>query len=651
LVKSVFRPLVLVALLLLPLAPAQAAVLSDGDREAYRQAFAAVRAGDWDGAYRAAQGAQDRLLANVIRFLDLSRPNSGARFQDIADFIVAHPDWPGMPLLHQRAEEALATAGSDELARWFAQYPPTTAMGKLRDADYWLARGETERGIAEIRKVWIGTEFGPFDERAILQKYGSYLRPADHVLRLDSMLWDGRFEAARRMLTMVDIGHRKSAEARIALAHQASNAERLLRQVPRERMSDPGLLFERMRWRRRSDQWDGAVDILEHVPKDLGRPQAWWTERELLARHALLNGDISLAYRLAARHGMSGGASYADAEFLAGWIALRFLKEPRTAYEHFQRLYGEVSRPVSVARGAYWAGRSAQDIGDRNGAAQWFAIGARHLTTYYGQLAAAQIGADGKAAVLEDPRPTAQDTAAFERKELVRIARALGEVEAADFAKRFVVRLSDQASTPAEHALIAALAQAIDRPDLAVTAARRASYAGVTLLSEGYPLAEVPSGGSVEQPLVLAMTRQESGFDQWAVSRAGALGMMQLMPGTAKTMAKELQIPFSQQRLLNDVGYNITLGRAFLEGLLDRYGGSYVLAVAAYNAGPARVNQWLRDLGDPRARDTDVVDWVESIPFSETRNYVQRVMENLQVYRLRLGDRTLAFSLTTDLKR
>ncbi|HVM77829.1 MAG TPA: lytic transglycosylase domain-containing protein [Stellaceae bacterium] len=649
--RTFIRPLVLAILLMLPLSIARAAVLSDGDRQAYRLAFEAVRAGDWGGAYHAADGAQDKILAKVIRFLDLSRANSGASFQDITGFIAANPGWPGLQLLHQRAEEALATAGSDELARWFAQYPPVTPIGRLRYADYWLARGETDRAVTEIRQVWIATEFGPFDEKAILQKYGAYLRPADHAQRLDGFLWDGRFEAARRMLSMVDAGHRKAAEARIALAHQASNAEKLLRQVPRERLNDPGLLFERMRWRRRSDQWDGAVEILDHAPKDLGRAQAWWSERELLARHALLNGDITLAYRLAARHGMTSGASYADAEFLAGWIALRFLKDPAAASEHFRRLSAEVSRPVSVARGAYWAARSAEAQGDRAGAAKWYAIAAKHLATYYGQLSAAQIGADGRAAVLEEPRPTPQDRAAFEAKDLVRIARALGEAEAADFAKRFVLRLSDDATSPAEHALIAALAQEIGRPDLAVTAARRASYVGVTLLAEGYPLAEIPDGGSVEQPLVLAMTRQESGFDQFAVSRAGARGMMQLMPGTAKTMARQLELPFSQQRLLNDVGYNITLGRAYLEGLLGRYGGSYLLAVAAYNAGPARVNQWLRDLGDPRAGDTDVVDWVESIPFSETRNYVQRVMENLQVYRLRLGDRALAFSLPTDLKR
>ncbi|HMK68237.1 MAG TPA: lytic transglycosylase domain-containing protein [Stellaceae bacterium] len=649
--RPFIRLLALAILLVLPPSLASAALLSEGDRAAYRLAFAAARNGDWVGAYDAANRAQDKVLVKVVRYLDLSRPNSGARFQEIAGFITENPGWPGLQLLHQRAEEALATAGSDELARWFAQYPPVTPFGRLRDADYWLAQGDTARAVAEIRQVWVTTEFSPFDEKAVLQKYGSYLRHADDIERLDGFLWDGRYDAARRMLSMVDTGHRKAAEARIALAQLAGNAERILRQVPRERLNDPGLLFERMRWRRRSDQWDGAAEILEHAPKDLVRPQAWWNERELIARYALANGQAALAYKLVNDHHMTSGAGYADAEFLAGWIALRFLKEPAKAAAHFGRLYAQVARPVSIARGAYWAGRSAEAQGDRAGAAKWYAIAAQHITTYYGQLSAAQIGAGGKAAVLEDPQPTAQDRAKFDNQELVRIARALGESEAADFSKRFIMRLSDDATTPAEHALIAALALEIGRPDLAVTVARRASYAGVTLLSEGYPLAEVPGGGSVEQPLVLAMTRQESGFDQFAVSRAGARGMMQLMPGTAKTMARQLELPFSQERLLSDVPYNITLGRAYLEGMLDKYGGSYLLAVAAYNAGPARVNQWLRDIGDPRSSSTDVVDWVESIPFSETRNYVQRVLENLQVYRLRLGDRALAFQLPTDLKR
>jgi soluble lytic murein transglycosylase len=650
-VRPLARIALFLALSLLPLRFADAAALSDADRQAYRLAFAAIRAGDWGGAYARAQQAQDPFLGKAIRFLDLSRQGSGARFGDIAEFVTSNPDWPSQTLLRERAEEVISTASDDEIGRWFARFPPVTAIGRLREADYLLAHGQTDRATEEIRAVWVSTDFNVFDEKLILQRYGHYLRPVDDVERLDRLAWDGKEEAVHRMLPRVDPGHRAEALARLALANVSKTAEKLVSKVPANLQKDPGFLFERMRWRRRKEMYDAAIDILDHAPRDLVRPQLWWAEREMLARHALQDGNISLAYRLAARHGMTDGANFAEAEFLAGWISLRYLRDPKDAYTHFLHLYNEVSRPISLARGGYWAGRAAQELGYRELAASWYAGAAQYLTTYYGQLAAAQIGADGKSAVLEDPRPTAQETGAFGQKELVRIVRGLADAEAADFAKPFMLKLSDLAKTPGEHALIAALSGEISRPDLAVTVARRASYAGVTLLALGYPLTPIPSGGSAEGPLVLAIARQESGFDQNAVSSAGARGMLQLMPATAKRVAKDLQIPFSQQRLLGDPQYNLTLGRAYLEEMLDHYGGSYVLAVAAYNAGPARVSQWEHDMGDPRAKEVDVIDWVEGIPFRETRSYVQRVLENLQVYRLRVGDRNLAFSLALDLKR
>src|SRR5262249_9796300 len=270
----------------------------------------------------------------------------------------------------------------------------------------------------------------------------------------------------------------------------------------------PGFQFERMRWRRRKEMYDAAIDILEHAPRDLDRPQLWWSERETLARHALQEGNVTLAMRLAERHGMTEGQNFAEAEFLAGWIRLRYLHDAKDAYDHFLRLYNSVNRPISLARGSYWAARAAQEIGDRHLAAGWYAKAAQYLATYYGQLAAAQIGTDGKAAVLEDPKPTPLQTTEFEQRELVRVVRGLAEADAADFVSPFVLRLSDIAKTPAEHALVAALSIEVARPDLAVSVARRASYVGVTLLALGYPLTAVPSGGSVETPLVLAMARQ-----------------------------------------------------------------------------------------------------------------------------------------------
>ncbi|MGH7124528.1 MAG: lytic transglycosylase domain-containing protein [Stellaceae bacterium] len=649
--KLFARFVVLLALLALPLRLAGAAALSDADRQAYRAAFEAIRAGDWAGASVKAQQAQDPFLGKAIRFLDMSRQGSAWRFDDVMEFVASNPEWPSEHLLRQRAEEAVSGATDEEAGRWFARFPPVSAPGRLRDADYLLAHGQTDRAVAEIRQVWISGDFNAFEEKPILQRYGHYLRQADDVARLDRLVWEGKEEAAHRMLPRVDAGHRAEALARLALASLSKSADKLVSKVPRQLLRDPGFVFERARWNRRKEKYDAAIDILEHAPRDLVRPQLWWAEREFLARRALQDGKISVAYRLAAQHGMTEGANYAEAEFLAGWIKLRYLREAKPAYDHFVRLYNDVSRPVSLARGAYWAGRAAQEFGDRQLATGWFTKAAQYLTTYYGQLAAAQIGADGKSAVLEDPKAAPQETAAFDQKELVRVVRGLADAEATDFVRPFVLRLGDLAKTPGEQALAASLAIEVGRPDLAVAIAKRASYAGVTLLALGYPLAQMPPGGSAEGPLVLAMARQESGLDQNAVSPVGARGMLQLMPATAKLIAKDLQIPFSQQRLLTDPQYNLTLGRAYLEDMLDRFGGSYVLAVAAYNAGPARVSEWEHDMGDPRAKQIDVIDWVEAIPFRETRTYVQRVLENLQVYRLRLGDRNLAFSLALDLKR
>jgi soluble lytic murein transglycosylase len=629
----------------------EAGVLSDGDRAAYRAAFDAIRSGDWSGAYKDAAEARDPLLQKVVRYLDLVRADSGARFDDYTQFLTQNPNWPSQTLLRQRAEDVSATATDSVAQAWFDRYPPTTPFGKLRQADIWLAHGDATRAAELVRQVWIDSDLNAFEEKIVLQKYAGYLRPGDDWARLDRLLWDGKEEQARRIITMVDNEHRKEADARMALATGAPKAEKLLREVPAALLNDPGLLYERMHWLRRQERYDEAIGILEHAPKDLVHPEAWYRERDSLARRALQNGDISLAYRLASQHGLTTGPSFEDGEFLSGWISLRYLHDPQTAYTHFQHIYGDATRPISLTRGAYWAGRAAEELKYRELAANWYTSAAQYLTTYYGQLAASLIGADGKRANVEDPRPSAAEVSTFESQELSRITRALGEADAADFAKPFIIRMTEVAKSPAEYALIAHLAQDVVRPDLAVIVARRASFAGVTLLDLGYPLAELPPGSAVEPPLVLAITRQESGFDPTAVSPAGARGMMQLMPATARTMAKNLQLAYSQQRLLTDAGYNITLGRQYLSDMLDNFGGSYVLAIAAYNAGPARVNQWLRAQGDPRAPEVDAIDWVEAIPINETRNYVQRVLENLQIYRMRLGDRSLAFSLPTDLKR
>ncbi len=632
-------------------APARAAQLSESDRRLYVDAFSASKRGDWSRAFRLAAGAHDPLPATVLHWLQDRQSGSGASFAEITGFIDAHPDWPLQRALRQHAEEAIATATDSQIARWFGVHPPTLPTARLRLAQAWMTSGRQDDAVQLIRQTWIDSDFTAVEEKLMMQRYHDVLRNEDNVRRLDRLIWDGQSEQAKRMLRHVSPEIAAVGQARLALAAMSPGIESLLAHVPPTLQNDPGLMFERMRWRRRNDLDDDAAAVLEHAPAELGRPSAWATERLILARRLLDDGQTQRAYRLAANSGLSSGETFAELEFLAGWIALRGLHQPDIAYNHFVRLYDAVKLPISVARGAYWAARAAEGMGQVSLAEAWYSSAAPQITTYYGQLAAAHIGSAGPAAVFDEPKPSADQIAAFEHNELVQAARDLAQLRDNEDLPYFLRRLSDQAQTAAGFVLAARLARTLDRPDIAVTAAKRASYAGVTLLDEGYPIANLPPGGNIETPLVLAMTRQESAFDRGAVSGAGALGMMQLMPATAIRVAKILHMPFSKSRLTNDVAYNVTLGRAYLNSLVDDFSGSYILAVAAYNAGPARVRQWMQDHGDPRRQNVDAVDWIERIPFTETRNYVQRVLENLQIYRLRVGAHLTTFSIASDLKR
>lgn len=388
-------------------------------------------------------------------------------------------------------------------------------------------------------------------------------------------------------------------------------------------------------------------------PPENIRPAQWWVERNVLARRALRNGAVASAYRIAATHGFTEGAPLADAEFLAGWIALRFLKDPARAAGHFARLEAAVGMPISLARAAYWRGRATEAGGDAAAAKAQYQRAARHLTTYYGQLAAERIGLSTAPdwVVMPAVVPTAAEAQAFNTSEPAVAAELLAAIGEGRMARQFVARLVTDAKTPAGHALAAGLAQRLGQPQLAVVAGKRAGYAGTHLPAYAFPLQLVPAEGEPEAALINAIIRQESMFDATAVSQAGARGLMQLMPATARQVARQLSESHTDQRLIADPGYNVALGSRYLADQIRGFNGSYILAVAAYNAGPGRSRQWVQDYGDPRDGGIDAVDWVESIPFNETRNYVQRVIENLQVYRWRLAGAGAPVAISADLRR
>jgi soluble lytic murein transglycosylase len=422
--------------------------------------------------------------------------------------------------------------------------------------------------------------------------------------------------------------------------------------VPAALKNDPGLLYDRVRLLRIKDENAAAAALLDPPPPTSAYPDKMWRELEWQARRALDRGDAALAYRLAGAHAAEGGSTFADGEWLAGWIALRYLADAPRGYEHFVRLYDGVSSTISRGRGAYWAGRAAEAMGNRQLATEWFRKASAHLGSYYGQLGAERLGASDMLHLPALPAVEEAARAAFGKQELVRLMRMMGELEQTDRVRSFMVRLAEAAKTPVEFRLLAELGKDIGRPDFGVAVAKVARQQGIELVDVLYPTTKLPAGDAPEDALVLAVIRQESAFDRRAESSAGALGLMQLLPRTAKYVAKHLGIAFSEKKLTSDAQYNIRIGRAYLADLIDSYGGSYLLAAAAYNAGPSRVKEWIATYGDPRDAGVDTVDWVESIPFSETRNYVQRVLENLQIYRHRLeGGTEIALSLERDLNR
>jgi peptidoglycan lytic transglycosylase len=630
--------------------PAAAQTLTAADIEVMRTALASAQSGDWGRAYAGAATITDPLPQKMLRWMDCVRPGAPGRFPDIAEFIETNPDWPGQKALRKHAEEALAAESDAVAAEWFKRHPPVSAIGKVREAEMIINAGDLEEGIAPLRATWAAGDFGPLDEKNFLARHSAALRPEDHVRRIDRLLWDGQTEAAHRMLALVPSNYRLVAEARLALAMQAAKPEVLVGRVPAQLRSDPGLVFEQLRWRRKKDMTDAAVQILLKQQNDPVRPTAWWAERQAIARRILAGGNAELAYRLVGQHGLIEGNAFSEAQFLLGYIALRYLKQPALAFEHFSRILTRVPTPYAKSRAGYWGGRAAEAQGKAELAGKWYTAGADHMGTFYGQLAAHQLGHDAPPRPVPEPVPDAVELAQFDGDELVRADRIFFQLGDAAHAKTFLIHLADNAKSPARFAMLASLAEENGRIDLAIAVAKRAIEAGTPLMIHGYPVTAIPEGGTAEHSLLFAIMRQESAFERDAVSRVGARGLMQLMPATANSIAVKMQLPFSPDRLTADGIYNVLLGRAYLESLIEDFGGSYALAIASYNAGPGRVRQWVRDYGDPRGGNIDMVDWIEMIPINETRNYVQRVLENLQIYRGQIG-RDSAFSLAADLAR
>lgn len=640
-------------------ASARADVLSAAEAREFSAALKEVERGNKDRLDFHARRLHDPLARKIVSWYVLFQGGFGTDFEAIDAFIKQNPDWPRSSRLLARAEEALdANADPAFTIGWFGDRQPISTAGREKLADALIRSGDTKRGIAMIKDIWVHEDFTKSHEKSFYKNFRKYLTIGDNRARADRLMWDGRYWPARRMIYRVDAQYRKLIEARTSLRRMRGNVDYMVAQVPDKLKTDAGLIYERLRWRRKKGL-DSAYDLLKDLPPGMPQPHRWWDERAIMARSLLEKGFVTEAYRVAAQHGLTDAhpADHAEAEFLSGWIALRFLNEPKQAMKHFQRLYDNVNYPVSLARGAYWLARAAEQAGEKEAAVKWYTTAARFPTAYYGQLATAKAKPGAGLRLPPDPSVNGEITKRFDANELVRAVRMLAAAGEEERLYSLILHIASLEDKPEWHILTARLARLSGRPDLAIRVTKKTLQDHGHFVAGGYPTLVPPKlpvrvkAETPETSLVLAIVRQESEYDTEAISHAGARGLMQLMPATARNIAKKAGLRYSKVKLTTDPDYNLTLGQSYIAELIDDYGGYLPMAIAAYNAGPHRVRQWIKQNGDPRDTDVDAIDWIELIPFKETRNYVQRVLENVQVYRLQLAGTEVALSLEEDLRK
>ena len=637
-----------------PAAIASSTATSQQDRDTLERVIEMARSGKASAASDLKEQIQDPVAQKLAEWMILRSEGNGASAERYAAFINANPGWPSTGFLRRRGEAALWDNNRDDSAvlAWFGSEQPTSAKGRFMLARALLSRGDRNQALRYVREAWRGDQMSKDTEAYALEMFGSLLTAGDHKARMDFLLFTDDTAGALRAAQRVGASQVAIAKARFAVDDKASNAKALLDAVPSDAQGDASYLFGRIQHLRRADKITEAAQFMMHAPRDaskLGNPDEWWIERRLVARKLLDLGEAQTAYAVARDAALPARDVYkTEQEFTAGWIALRFLNDPSTALQHFSRIGTGSSNPTHLSRAGYWQGRAYEALGRSQDARAAYQSAAHHSTSYYGQLSRAKLGLP-QLGLRDAPRP-----ARGSNFEVVRAVELLYAMDERDLVATMLSDLSDRLD---DIDALASLGEVTARNN----DARNMLVLGKGALNRGYPfdhyaypVSGIPKydtiGPEVERGLVFAIARQESAFNPKAVSPAKAMGLMQVTPPAAKTITRRFGGTYDAKRLLTDPAYNAMLGAAELGALVSDYRGSYILTFVGYNAGRGRVREWVEKYGDPRDPKVDAVDWVERIPFSETRNYVQRIMENVQVYRARFGGGSKLL-IEADLKR
>jgi len=612
------------------------------DFQIAKKSIQAFEKGQWTKALLLSKKSKDKSIYNFVQWKHLLTTGNQASFYDYNSFIKNNENYPRINRIRYLAEHKLSTdkISPKKIVNWFGLNDPLSGYGKLILGESFIMIGETEKGINLIKTGWVTADLNRADMKFFRKKYKKYLNTTDYIKRADHLAWENKYWDLKRMLRYLPKDYQLLYTARQILMSKSYGVDNAIKNVPKEFKNDAGLNYDRLKWRRKRGRVDDSLEILLKIKNDndyLVRPDKWWKERAIISRALIYKKKYELAYKICSKHGLETGPEFAEAEWLSGWIALSFLKDPILAIDHFNNFYQNVSYPISLSRGAYWLGRAHEKIGDKDQSNRWYEEATKYLTTYYGQLAHLKIKPGQNFELPESISITNKYKKYFYDKELVKIVYLLDELNKDKYTKNILKHLANDNIGSGSEILAAELSTNISRYDFAIQISKLASYQKRFHNNFNYPIISTPkyiNGRKIPEPaFILSIIRQESEFDLSANSHAGAQGLMQLMPYTAKLVSKQAKLPYSKSRLTRDPEYNINLGSHYIAGLILEYDGAYPFAVAAYNAGPKRVKYWKKINKDPQKNQVDFVDWVELIKFKETRNYVQRVLENYNVYR------------------
>ena len=627
----------------------KSSILSSKDFLIAQKTFSLVKRKRWNSAMKEVGKSRSKLLNELVTWMYLKEPSNNLAFRDYRRFINKNPEWPRINRLRYLAEHKInfKEVKPKEVIKFFDKQDPLSGYGKIKLGEAFLTRGEKNKAHDLIADGFKTANLSSIEHRYLNKKFRNLLTKEDYIERAKYLAWEQDFYELRRTIRYLPSGYKELYFARFALMTRSYGVDSAIAKVPAQFKNDIGLQFDRAKWRRKRGRYDSTLEIINNLsrdPKLLVKPDLWFKEKFIIARSRINKKRFEEAYGLLINHGVLDSGNLAKAEWHAGWLALRFLNKPDVAVQHFKTMYDGVNYPISKSRAAYWVGKAYEQLGKDQNAKDWYKKSSVFNTTFYGQLASAKINKkDFK--VKNNYTFSQEDYKKLLKTDLARAVILLDELDMSLKSKDILRHLGSEERSIKEQVLAGKLSQQVGRLDFAIQIAKQISYQNKNLLELNYPIIETPKVVSkrtiLPQEVILSLIRQESEFDRDANSWVGAKGLMQIMPATGRLVSKQAGLRYSRSRLIENEFFNLQLGSYYISGLNDEFNGAIYMAFAGYNAGPHRVRRWVKRFGDPRKGEIDPIDWIELIPFTETRNYVQRVIENIQVYKYVINKKTV----------